>query len=82
MPNPGRAKSGKPVRPLSDTRRDLIRKALELIERRLDNEQINASLADLIRLLELAREAEGGGREPVVARWYDPERDQKESAES
>lgn len=60
---PGRAK----VRNTS-TREKLIRKALLLIERRLDREDINSSLGDLIRLLELTEPARN---EPVCAGWVD-----------
>jgi hypothetical protein len=48
----------------------LIDKALRLIEQRIDNEQMNASLADMVRLLELAGEAPGDDRQ-VTAGWID-----------
>ncbi len=52
-------------------REALLRKALALVERRLDSEDMNASVADLIRLLELS-EKEQGNRE-VRATFVDPE---------
>ncbi len=51
-------------------RRLLIEKALELIERRIDSEQMNVSLGDMVRLLEMAGEAEEADRQ-VTARWID-----------
>jgi hypothetical protein len=54
----------------ASTREKLVRKALALIERRMDQEAINSSLSDLIRLLELSEEREC---EEVRAGWVDPE---------
>lgn len=49
-------------------RRFLIDKALDLIERKIDSEQMNASLADMVRLLEMAGEVADDDRQ-VTARW-------------
>ncbi len=69
MPQKPRNKSKAPKRA---SRRDrLIRKALALVERRLDSDELNTSVADLIRLLELS-DKERGDRE-VRATFVDPE---------
>lgn len=67
-------KARRPARRRPSTREKLVRKALRLIERRMDRGEINSSLGDLIRLLELAEEK---GREPKSAGWVpaDWERD-------
>ena len=57
----------------ADRRQALIDKALDLIEQRLDAAEITASLADLVRLLQMAGELEAAGTQVVIARWVDPE---------
>ena len=54
-------------------RHDLIDKALALLERRIDNEDVNSSLADLVRLLELARESAPAKDRHVIVEFVEPE---------
>ncbi len=49
----------------------LVRKALALIERRLDSDDLNTSVGDLIRLLEMTEKHDGPRR--VEATFVDPE---------
>jgi hypothetical protein len=51
-------------------RRRLIQKALALIEKRIDGEQMNASLSDLIRLVELAESSRKEEKKPDEMRVY------------
>lgn len=64
-------------------RRQLVDKALALLERRLDNEELNSSLADLVRLLEVARQMESESAEETVVRveYVTPEWEKPENAE-
>lgn len=72
MPRPGR-KHGTSPKDKPGGRRALVEKALALLERRIDDDRMSSSLADLVRLLELAREWEVGGEQVVVVRWVDPD---------
>jgi len=71
-------KARRPARRKPNAREKLVRKALRLIERRIDKEEINSSLGDLIRLLELTEE-QRKGQEPQSAGWVpaDWEKDAK-----
>jgi hypothetical protein len=87
MPIQGRGKpkarasavKGKPeeksenARPLSE-RQALARKALALVRRRIEEGDMKLSVADLVRLLEIADEerGKGGSRVVIEARWVDP----------
>lgn len=51
-------------------RKALVKKALALIEKRIEQEEIGSSLSDLIRLLELA---EAPGSDVVKAFWVESE---------
>ncbi len=51
----------------------LFRKALALLEERLDSQDLKSSLADLIRLLKVSRELEGSNPGPVEVRWVESE---------
>ncbi len=72
VPAPGGEAGMKKPRRAPATRDKLVRKALRLIERRLDAGEINCSMGDLIRLLEIAEPANS---EPVCAGWVDDEED-------
>lgn len=64
----GKQKAGGEAPP---DRQALIRKALALIERRIDEGAVNASMSDLIRLMEFAGEVDASDQ-PVEVRWVDP----------
>lgn len=66
---PGAARASKP----RASPQDLVQKALALLDRRIEDERVNLSISDLVRLLELAKEWEQEKPRPVMAGWVDPD---------
>ncbi len=65
-----RSTSDRQKRKETSDRKALVKKALALIEKRIEREEIGSSLSDLIRLLELA---DAPGSDVVKAFWVESE---------
>lgn len=68
--SPSRSTSSRQERKETSDRKALVKKALALIEKRIEQEEIGSSLSDLIRLLELA---DAPGSDVVKAFWVESE---------
>ncbi|MFN7995889.1 MAG: hypothetical protein U0Q18_19920 [Bryobacteraceae bacterium] len=59
------------MRQEDENRAEIVKRAIEAIERKLDTSEMKPSIADLIRLLQLQRELEPERVREVNVKWVD-----------
>ena len=60
---------------------DLVKKAIKSFEKKLDSEEVKATVGDFIRLLQLQREMDGDEPREIKVTWVEPVESEPSSEE-